>query len=93
MVMVRLGHILLASGFIWVTSVAVGVGPLARAMRIQHREKKAQRSYTREEVEAAYGNAAYEVAHFAQWSLVGCLLICAGGVALIRSSKRDSAVG
>jgi hypothetical protein len=86
-----LGYILFILGFLWVTFIAVEVGPVARAMRNHHSATLSeQASYTRRDVGLAYQEAAYGVAHFAQLSLVGCLLIFAGSVILGASGKRDS---
>jgi|ERR1043166_953103 hypothetical protein len=90
----KLGYILFIAGFLWVSFVAVGANPLVRGMRIHHREKVSeQQSYSREEVERAYGEAASEVAHFAQSSLVGCLLIFVGCIILEKAGTRESVTG
>jgi hypothetical protein len=87
----KLGYILLVSGFVWVTFIAVEVGPVARAMTATHRQTAlAQPSYSREDVETAFREAAFGVAHFAQLSFVGGLLMLAGGIILAKSGRRDS---
>jgi hypothetical protein len=90
----KFGYVPFIVGFVWVLFIALEVGPAARALRIHHRETVSeQHSYTREDIETAYGEAAYRIAHFAQWSLAGCFLIFVGGIILLRSGKRNSAVG
>jgi hypothetical protein len=87
----KFGRILLVFGFVWMTFFVVGAGASARALMIQHRKKvSGQRSYTREEVEAAYGGAAYEVAEFAKLGFWGGLLMLAGGIILDKSGRRAS---
>ncbi|MGA2241366.1 MAG: hypothetical protein ABSH11_04940 [Verrucomicrobiota bacterium] len=88
----KLGYILLVLGFVWVTFVAVEVGPVARAMRNLHQQKVyEQQSYTRKDVEVAFQEAAYGVAHFAQPSFIGGLLMLAGGLILGKAGRRNSA--
>ena len=87
----KLGYILFIAGFLWVTFVAVEVGPVARAMSTHHGDTLSeQASYTRRDVGVAYQKAAYEIAHFAQLSLVGCMLILFGSIMVSTASKRIS---
>jgi len=73
-------------GLVWTTFFAMGAGPAARAVRTHHREKPSwKQSYDRDEVEMAFGEGASEVADFARWGLLGCLLTFAGGAILAKS--------
>ena len=82
----KVGSILFVLGLVWTAFFAVGAGPATRAVRIHHREKPSwKKSYNRDDVEMALGEGADEVAHFAQWGLLGCLLTFAGAVILTKT--------
>jgi hypothetical protein len=87
----KLGYILLVSGFVCVTFIAVEVGPFARAVCTMNRQKMGEHALiTSEDVAVAYTHAVFRVAGFAQPSLLGGLMMLAGGIILAKSGSRDS---
>lgn len=89
----KLGYILFGLGFLWVFFVAVEVGPVGRGMLgayIENTKTSSQQAYSREDMVTTYQEAAYGVAHFAQWSLIGCLLLLASGIILSVTERRVS---
>jgi hypothetical protein len=89
----KLGYILFGVGFLWVFFVAMEVGPMGRAMLgayIANTKTSSQQVFSHEDMVKTYAEAAYGVAHFAQWSLIGCLLLFASGIILSVTEKRVS---
>ena len=88
----KTGYTLLILGFVWVTFFAVEATPVARAMIGQHRQKaSAQKSYSREDVEVAFTEAANEFSIFVTPVFVGGLMMLVGGIILDKAGKRGSA--